>query len=269
MVNVFSFCLYGPENPKYYTGMLENVYLAGVHFPTWKVYVYYAPDVPQDMRNKLSACSNVVMRPTGILGEPNMIRRFFAIDEPDVELMMVRDADSRIHWKDRWAIRDFLSKPEFVAHTVRDHKDHTAKLMGGIWGLRKSAEINVEEEYTNYKEDKSLGHRLAHDQNFLGDVIYPKVLPRILVHYSFNRIVNEQNAVQFPFEWSSNVYCGKQETEFFDIPQPAKKGLLGLPEARIRIDNPTNPIQPQTQPEVRIAPPQLPTVQGLNYLRRK
>ena len=268
MVNVFSFCLYGPENPKYYTGMLENVYLAGIHFPTWKVYVYYAPDVAQDMVDKLRPCSNVVLRPTEILGEPNMIRRFFAIDEPDVELMMVRDADSRIHWKDRWAIRDFLSKPEFIAHTVRDHKEHTARIMGGIWGIRKSAGLHMQTEYANYHEDKSLGHRLAHDQNFLGDVIYPKVLPKLLIHYSFHKRTGETNAVEFPFEWSGDVFCGKTENIFYDTPQPLERRSLVLPEAHIRVRDREVPTAPSNRSEVHIVPPQLP-VQGLTFLRRK
>lgn len=268
MNSVFSFCLYGPKNPKYYTGLLENIYLAGKYFPTWKVYVYYAPDVEEDILTTLRACTSVVLRPTGIVGEPNMIRRFFAIDEPDVEIMMVRDADSRIHWKDRWAIRDFVSKPEFTAHTVRDHKEHTAKLMGGIWGLRKSAGINVQTEYANYKEDKSLGHRLAHDQNFLGDVIYPKVLPGLLVHYSFHKRPNETNAFQFPFEWNGEIYCGKTEDVFYDTPQPALKLRSFLPEVPIRVrETPTE--APPLPREIKLVPSQDPAIRPLNFLRRK
>jgi hypothetical protein len=268
MVNVFSFCLYGPENPRYYPGMLENVYLAAKYFPTWKVYVYYAPDVTEGMVNTLRTCSSVVMRPTGIFGEPNMIQRFFAIDEPDVELMMVRDADSRIHWKDRWAIRDFLSRPELIAHTIRDHVEHTAPLMGGLWGLRKSSGINLQGTYENYREDKSLGHRLAHDQNFLLDVIYPAVVPKLLVHYSFNRDPRDRHCVKFPFEWSPEVFCGKTENAFHDTNEPPKK-RWSLPEARIRLqDSPQSSPQP-VQQEIRVIPPQSSNIQLLNFIRRK
>lgn len=269
MVNVFSFCLYGPPNPKYYTGMLENVFLAGIHFPTWKVYIYYAPDVTPDIINHLGVCSNVVLRPTEILGELNMIRRFFAIDEPDVEIMMVRDADSRIHWKDRWAIRDFLSKPEFVAHTIRDHKEHTAFIMGGLWGLRKSSCLNMTEEYASYKEDKSLGHRLAHDQNFLGDVIYPKVIDKLLIHYSFNRDIKDRHCIKFPFEWSGDTFCGKTESVFYDTPEPPKRRWV-VPETRVvRIKDSVSTNQQPTQPELKLAPQEPSNLQGLNFLRRK
>jgi hypothetical protein len=205
------------------------------------------------------------MRPTGILGERNMIRRFFAIDEPNVELMMVRDADSRIHWKDRWAIRDFLSRPELIAHTIRDHVDHTALIMGGLWGLRKSAGINVEAEYSNYNEDKSLGHRLAHDQNFLADVIYPKVVSKMLIHYSFVRDIKDRHFVKFPFEWSLDLFCGKVETAFYDAPQPPRRHLSFLPEARNWTE--TSPVP--SQPEVKNVSIPQPNLQGLSFLRRK
>jgi len=223
MVNVISFCLYGPDNPKYYIGLLENIFLIGKYFPDWKVYIYYAPDVTEQMINHLKACSSVVLRETGELGPINMIHRFCAIDEPDVELMMVRDADSRVHWKDRWAIREFVKHPEFIAHTIRDNIEHTASMMGGLWGIRKSAGLTIRDEYSSYKEDTEKGHRQGHDQNFLGDVIYPKVVYRMLVHYSNNRRKIGENAVEFPFDWVNDTYCGRIELEYLEYPEPPMK----------------------------------------------
>ena len=228
MVNVFTFCLYGPHNPRYYPGLLENVYLAGVYFPRWKVYVYHGPDVTDEILATLRACSNVELRATNAVGPINMIHRFYAIDEPGVDLMMVRDADSRIHWKDRWAIREFVQQPQYVAHTIRDNIEHTAAMMGGLWGLRKSAGLNIHSEYASYKEDAELGHRVGHDQNFLSDVLYPKLVTRMLVHYSNGRRRIEENSVEFPFEWSNDDYCGRIETAFVDRPERPRKRVLLL-----------------------------------------
>jgi hypothetical protein len=217
MVNTFSFCLYGPENPRYYPGLLENIYLAGMYFPDWKVYIYYAPDVDESMVRQLQACSSVVLRPTGVTGAANMIHRFYAIDEPDVDVMMVRDADSRIHWKDRWAIREFVKDTRFIAHTIRDNIVHTAYMMGGLWGMRKCG-INMHELYSKFEDSK--GHRLAHDQNFLADMVYPIVKERLLVHYSNKRLMEGEYGVEFPFEWSNSCYCGRIEKDFIDKHQP-------------------------------------------------
>ena len=223
MVNVISFCLYGPYNPKYYIGLLENIFLIGKYFPDWKVYIYYAPDVTEQMVNHLKACSSVLLRETDELGPINMIHRFYAIDEPGVDLMLVRDADSRVHWKDRWAIREFVKHPEFIAHTIRDNIEHTASMMGGLWGIRKSAGLTIRDEYSSYKEDTEKGHRQGHDQNFLGDVIYPKVVYRMLVHYSNNRRKIGENAVEFPFDWVNDIYCGRIELEYLEYLEPPMK----------------------------------------------
>jgi hypothetical protein len=233
MVNVFSFCLYGPRNDRYYLGMQQNVLLALKYFPSWKVYVYVGPDVESDLLDWLRAYPNVVLRETGVLGAINMIHRFYAIDEPEVQLMLVRDADSRIHWKDRWAIQEFANSPQYVAHTIRDNVVHTAHMMGGLWGIRKSAGISLREAYASYKEDATLGHRHAHDQNFLTDVIYPRVKSKLLVHYSNGRKFADEHAIEFPFRWTNDIYCGRIETGFIDTPGP--KSLLSLPQVVTRV----------------------------------
>lgn len=273
MVNAFSFCLYGGENPRYYPGMLENIELIDKYFPDWKVYVYYAPDVTTEMVAKLSSHKNTVLRPTGERGAINMIHRFYAIDEPDVELMMVRDADSRVHWKDRWAIREFLLS-DYKAHTIRDNKEHTSKMMGGLWGIRKSTGIRMQTEYLQYKDNAVKGE-LGHDQDFLNECIYPKVRSVLLVHYSNNRAILGEIAVEFPFVWSNDVYCGRIEYEYLDTRQPEVKArLLGfLPKAFVRIRDAI----PQTPAKETVSVPNVssslrmkePTGPVLNFLNKK
>lgn len=228
MVNCFSFCLYGPNNPRYYPGMLDNIRLVRKHFPGWKVYVYIAPDVDADFVAKLKSHSHVVLRETGATGAINMIHRFYAIDEPDVDVMFVRDADSRIHWKDRWAIREFMDRPHFVAHTIRDNVVHVAYMMGGLWGIRKSAGVNIHEEYAKFCADEK-NYFVGRDQSFLAHCIYPKVVQRLLVHVcqKVARFPGE-TCVVFPFEWTNDVYCGRIETSFIDRPQPPLLPFLKL-----------------------------------------
>lgn len=226
MATVLSFCIYGPERPLYYRGLLENIDLAKRHFPTWKVYVYAGSDVSEDYKNVLRRHSNVVLRETGELGAINMIHRFFALDEIGNDTMFVRDADSRIHWKDRWAIRDFLERPQFLAHTIRDHKQHTARIMGGLWGLRKQAGIHIKTEYEIFKKNE-VDHNHAHDQNFLIERIYRTVKARLLVHRSMDApAYAEEHVLVFPFDYSNDVYCGRIEHEFQDKPTPKSNQLL-------------------------------------------
>lgn len=217
MVNAFSFCLYGRSNPRYYVPLIENIKLAHQYFPGWQVWIYVAPDVDLDYIAVLQSYSNVVLRHTHTLGPANMILRFYTIDEPDIETMFVRDADSLIHWKDRWAIQRFLEQPQYSAHTIRDHKDHTSKLMGGLWGIRKGTGLNIQQQYQAYLRNP-IDMGIAHDQNFLSAHIYPQIVSRLLVHYSNDRMLANETAEPFPFAWSENIYCGK-------IERPSQSGL--------------------------------------------
>jgi len=226
-MKVFSFCLYGPYNPRYYPGMVENIHLIHKHFPEWYIYIYLGADVDTNTVNVLSSAPRVILRWTGKVGAGNMIDRFFAIDESGVELMMVRDADSRIHWRDRWAIRQFDKATQFVAHGIRDNVQHTTSLMGGMWGIRKTSKLHIRTEYESYKTNPTM-IGFGHDQDFLTDRIYPSVLPKLLVHVSSDAIRGKgEICVEFPFPPQDNFYCGKVETPgFIDLPGPAPQPTI-------------------------------------------
>ena len=203
--------------------MLQNVWLIGTHYPEWKVYIYAAPDVDQTFLDQVAMFSNVVVRQTGKLGEINMVERFFAIDEPDVEIMLVRDADSHVHWKDRWAINDFLSKPQYVAHIIRDNTQHRVRMLGGLWGVRKSANIVVRDLYALYEKNPH-DWKIGNDQSFLSGHVYPYISGGALIHYSNNCIRSGEHAFAFPFRYSEDIFCGRCDdaTEFKDDPEPSR-----------------------------------------------
>lgn len=233
-MKVFSFCLYGPYNERYYPGMLQNLQLINKHFPDWYTFIYIGADVDAHTVSVFQTAPRVIIRYTGHVGAINMIYRFFAIDEPGVDLMMVRDADSRIHWKDRWAIREFGRSEGFVAHAIRDNNQHTASLMGGLWGLRKTAGINVREEYALYK-DNPVVIGLAHDQDFLGIRIYPKVVSKLLAHIGGGalRAVGE-TVREFPFPWTNNIYCGRvEESNFQDSEETSSAKPFRMPLVKL------------------------------------
>lgn len=224
MVNVFSFCLYGPPNPRYYPiPMTQNIELVQKHFPDWKVYLYVSPDVDLEFLQQVSRYPNVVLKRTEKMGTINRLERLFAIDEPEVETMFVRDADSRIHWKDRWAINDFLSKPQFIAHYIRDNKDHASKILAGLWGIRKYANIHMRslyEEFLKNPKDLFFGED-GIDQSFLGSYLYPIIKPRSLLHYSHRHIVVGEKGIEFPFVYDDSCHCGKVDgPEFVDTVFP-------------------------------------------------
>jgi hypothetical protein len=227
MVNAFSFCLYGPTKPIYHDGFLENLKLIKTHYPGWVVYVYLGSDTESEFRDSLLADPTVRVRDTGITGPKNTVHRFFAIDDPDVDVCFFRDADSRIHWKDRWAINSFL-KTGYACHIIRDHPEHNARIMAGMWGLRKGALSSMCEMYARWTPvnagygDPNDLEGFGIDQNFIYLEVYPRIAEHALVHFSHNQFRNEIHAVQFPFRYTDDIYCGKyQRTPFVDSPAPA------------------------------------------------
>jgi hypothetical protein len=160
------------------------------------------------------------LKPTGKLGTINRLERLFAIDEPEVYTMFVRDADSRVHWKDRWAINDFLSKPQFIGHVIRDNKQHGVKIPAGLLGLHK-IDIHVRSLYEEFlKNPKELyfGDD-GIDQSFLGSYLYPIITSKTLIHYSYKFLLLQgENGVEFPFVYDDSCFCGKPDgPQFVDI----------------------------------------------------
>ena len=204
----FSFCLYNGYNPYYYVGMLENIDLIQRFFPGWVIYVYIGNDVPKDFQDRLLALG-CRLRETGQTGHVNMIYRFFAIDDPDIDLMVVRDADSRVHWKDRWAIQQFVNSTAKL-HIIRDNKVHNAPILGGLWAIRKPFD-SIRSLYAAYPTGYQVN--LGYDQNFLANQIYPRVpLSDMLIHTSISwKFIPEEVLTPFPFKWTNDVWCGRGE----------------------------------------------------------
>jgi hypothetical protein len=212
MVIAVSFCIYNDYNPLYYVGLLENIELIQKHFPSMYIYVYVGNDVPDWYVIELRVRKNVILRFTRESGPRNMIHRFFAIDEPEVDVMIVRDADSRVHWKDRWAIQEFLNTPSAKVHIIRDNLQHATAIMGGLWGMRKISGINVRTLYQDYKNSNPRGHGMGLDQDFLIDVIYPRTVGLHMIHSSQTwKFKTSEILISFPFPYTNDIYCGRVE----------------------------------------------------------
>lgn len=97
MKKVISFSLWG-DNPTYNVGAIKNAEQALTIYPDFECWFYIHKDsVPADTINKLKNMSNTrIFFKTGDLNKIKpMMWRFEAIDEPEVEIMLSRDTDTR------------------------------------------------------------------------------------------------------------------------------------------------------------------------------
>ena len=201
MKKVITFCLWG-DNPNYNIGAIKNAELAKKYYSDFECWFYiHKQSVPETTINELSKLDNVKI----ILKEGNlnsckpMMWRFEAIDDPEVEIMMSRDTDTRIWEREVIAVNDWLSSGK-IFHIMRDHPHHCFSILGGMFGTKKNSKINSWVELMS--DVKQVGHR-NYDQIFLADYIYPIVVSDSLIHASLHR--KESHALPFPIPHNDNL----------------------------------------------------------------
>ena len=180
---IIAVSLYGTD-PKYTEGMIINATQIIHRFPSPDVWVYIniASDVPDNIRERLSILPRVKLVPVERKpGSANMFDRFMTIDLPECDVLFVRDADSRVHERDAACIEDFLASDKQL-HIIRDHRCHRSRIMGGMWGIRKSALIALKTSMCNLLNQWTIIPAYMNDQNFLSTVIYPLFLRNAMIH---------------------------------------------------------------------------------------
>jgi hypothetical protein len=184
MKKIISFSLFG-TNPKYTIGALKNAHLAAEIFPDWicRFYVgrstYTALPRLIKLLEELSNVELVYMNEEGDYA--STFWRFYPCAEEDVSIMMSRDTDSRISYREKSAIDEFINST-FEFHVIRDHPFHLHhEILGGLFACKKGLLKNVMKDIEHYPKTDDYGI----DQYFLRDLVYPKVKHVTLTHDEF------------------------------------------------------------------------------------
>lgn len=180
MKKVFSFSLFGTKE-KYWHGLYKNIDLIHENFPDWEIYVWIGDNVSEDVLQTLSTKEKVKLLYTNESGLINMSYRFFSIDDPEVEVMCVRDADSRVKERDVACVKEFVNSDKLF-HIIRDHPNHHHAIMGGMWGMKKGLiNIQVSQAFKMWKE-QHIATEFWNDMDFLRMFFYPYILPVAMIH---------------------------------------------------------------------------------------
>jgi hypothetical protein len=201
-MNVFSFCLYG-DKPKYIRGMHENIKIITEKFPEFLVIIYYGKNTQIEQYKHYH---NVILIPGNYKDNQLMLDRFCPIDHPQVKVMFVRDADSRINERDEWCIREFLASPKLF-HIIRDNLNHQIGILGGLWGMKQGCipRFNMRryvDTYVNIYNNKQ-----GFDQYFLNEIIYLKIIDNALIHGSI-KMSEKETPIPIPFK-KEHIFCGQ------------------------------------------------------------
>ncbi len=97
--------------------------------------------------------------------------------------MISRDTDSRLGEREKAAIDEWIGSDKDF-HIMRDHQFHATEILGGMWGSRNGILKGMRQMIKDYNKG-SYNDKYQVDQNFLRDVIYPKVKDTAMVHDEF------------------------------------------------------------------------------------
>lgn len=195
MRKVISYCIWG-DNKLYNYGVYENALLLNKIFPDWYMVVYYTKTAIIKVIEELNKINNVECIPVNLPNHPrNSMLRFLAGFNKNNDVVIFRDADSRLIQRDAEAVKEWLDNTNKSIHIIRDNITHR-KICAGLWGVRNRIMCNKDIIAKYYEYFNLLDSKWTIDEKFLNQVIYPKYINDATIHAEFN--CNEESATGFP-----------------------------------------------------------------------
>lgn len=209
-MNYISFSLFG-ENPKYLEGAVRNAEQIKRFYPDFTAVFYVAPRFSKDYISRLKGLGARIsyMNPSRISNLK--MWRFIAVEKPNADVVLVRDADSRFTERETRAVDQWL-KSDKLFHVMRDYPAHDKPIMGGTWGWKKKLSLPMFDSCVNWLR-VGTNRESTSDQGFLADVIWPKVCHSVMQHDSFFR---EKYPGSIPFPDGDKTPDGSFVGEIFD-----------------------------------------------------
>ena len=179
MKKIISFSLWG-NDPKYTIGAIENAKLAKIFYPEWIARFYVGTDVSNEIISSLKDENAEVISINEECGWTSTFWRFYAVTDPDVEIMISRDTDSRLGKREAEAVKEWISSP-LLFHIMRDHPAHATEILAGMWGCKSPLFSFIESALETVPRIPNCKQA---DQIFLRQ-IYKYISPQALVHDPF------------------------------------------------------------------------------------
>lgn len=215
MKKIISFSLWG-TNPIYNIGAIKNSELAKTIYPDWVCRYYVGKSVPTEIIEKLNSFDNTEIILMDTDGDwTGMFWRFYPSSEDDVDVVIVRDCDSRLNEREKNAVDEWLESDKGF-HIMKDHPYHNIEILGGMWGSKKGTIHNMKTKIDEYVK----GNFWQVDQFFLKDIIYPLIKDNCVVHDEFF------NNKPFPSKRENNRFVGQAFNENDDMIYPEHSKLV-------------------------------------------
>ena len=180
---VISFSLFG-KHPTYTQGAIANARHANRAYPGWVCRFYVADDVPEGIIARLKDYDAEVVNMGRNVSNEAMFWRFFATVDPENEVTLIRDADSRFTKCELLMVNEWLASGKKF-HVMRWDK-YYPPIMGGLWGVRGA--IPSLREPLERSLRLAVGTGRNTDQNFLTNNLYPQMKGNVFVHETESQV---------------------------------------------------------------------------------
>jgi hypothetical protein len=181
-MKIISFSLWGNQE-MYIQGAVENLKIQEQVYPQWKCRFYIDDSVSNESVNRIKEYGCEIINIGRSLDSfHGMFWRFLANDDPNVEMFISRDCDSRINYREAEAVKEWIESGKTI-HCMHDHPYHwPVPMLGGMWGARTG---KIKDMGNLISEWKKYSHK-GIDQEFLHRVIWPNFKEDHIRHDSMN-----------------------------------------------------------------------------------
>ena len=194
MKKIISFSLYG-NKPNFQVGAVVNVLEAKRLYPDWKCRFYTTDD--ESICKQLEYLGAEIVRMDDHWMNQGYsygsLWRFLAVDDADI--CIFRDTDSVVNERELGAVNEWLATDK-QWHIMHDHRHHAnSKIMAGMFGYRSCQQDTNDSRHTfDFKSKDSMLKLIKDwlngstnkakdfDQNFLANVIHPRIQKNLVSH---------------------------------------------------------------------------------------
>ena len=176
-MNLITFSLFG-DNPLYCVGAVENARLAKEIYPDWTARFYVAQDVPSMYLDAIEEYGGDIVHCEKKNSYDGLNWRFRPLTSLKVDYWISRDADSRLSWRERNAVDEWM-KSDKTAHLLRDSHNHGFTIMAGMFGINNKL---FHERYGMFNLDNTNADYREADQTLLQEELWPLIKHDHLCH---------------------------------------------------------------------------------------
>jgi hypothetical protein len=176
---IISFCLWG-NSPKYCVGAIRNGELAPKIYTGWTPRFHVHKDVEEKYLGKLQNLGEICLMDIEA-SWTSMYWRFLPAQDPDCDVFICRDTDSRLSLRERVAVQEWMDS-DYLYHIMRDHPHHGFPMLGGMCGFKRDGYPKLLKNLSEWPKPQN---EYGCDYRFFGEKLYPNIRSESMEHDEF------------------------------------------------------------------------------------